>query len=67
MRVPLFAFSLPSIINFALWAAEDKIHKYKKEVTKTIHHSFYTDDCLKSAATEEQAFKLIGDLKDALF
>ena len=65
MAVHLFgAVSSPSCANYALKrTAKDNEGVMNPEVLETIKKNFYVDDLLKSVASEEQAIRLIRDLK----
>ncbi|XP_072768487.1 uncharacterized protein [Nerophis lumbriciformis] len=64
MKVHLFgAVSSPSCANFALRkTAEDNEAHFPPEVTDTVRHNFYVDDCLRSIPTEQEAVQLVKDL-----
>ncbi|XP_014834503.1 PREDICTED: uncharacterized protein LOC106912190 [Poecilia mexicana] len=64
MMVHLFgAVSSPSCAAYALRrTAQDNQNEFPQEVIETVRQNFYVDDCLKSAATEEEAINLINDL-----
>lgn len=63
MLVHLFgAASSPSCASFALRrTAEDNLHM-RSQVTNTIMHNFYVDDCLTSLPTVQDAVQLTSDL-----
>lgn len=63
MLVHLFGAALsPSCASFALQrTAEDNLHM-KPQVTNTIMHHFYVDDCLTSLPTVQDAVQLTSDL-----
>lgn len=57
------ATSSPSCANYALRrTAEENRSKSSPETVDTILKNFYVDDCLKSVASEAQAFELYKDL-----
>ena len=60
----IFGFvSSPRCANFALkQCAKDKFN-VSPEAAKTIEHSFYIDDCLKSVESITKAVKLVGEVK----
>ncbi|XP_016522029.1 uncharacterized protein LOC107834739 [Poecilia formosa] len=63
MMVHLFgAVSSPSCAAYALRTSQDNQNEFPPEVIETVRQNFYVDDCLKSAATEEEAIHLIKDL-----
>ena len=68
MGVHLFgAVSSPSCANFALRkAAEDNLQQFDSEAINTVKRNFYVDDCLKSVSGEEEAIRLIDDLRRLL-
>lgn len=65
MTVHLFgATSSPSCANFALRkCAEDNIKQFNPQAVNTILNNFYVDDCLTSAASEEDAIALYQELR----
>ncbi len=65
MLVHLFgAVSSPSCASFALRrTAEDNSHM-RPQVTETVIHNFYVDDCLVSVPTVQEAVQLRSDLVD---
>ena len=67
MAVHIFgASSSPSITNFALKFAADKVEKrYSSLVADTIRYNFYVDDCLKSVPDVKCAIKLIDEISGA--
>lgn len=69
MTVHLFgATSSPSCANFALRkCAEDNIKQFNPQAVKTILNNFYVDDCLTSAASEEDAIALYQELRAICF
>lgn len=57
------AVSSPSCASYALRkTSEDNRFEFATEVTQSIKQDFYVDDCLKSAATEGEAIRIITDL-----
>lgn len=67
MAVHLFgAVSSPSVANFALKRTADEAQeKYGTPTANTIRKNFYVDDCLKSVQTEEEAVKLVDNVREA--
>lgn len=65
MTVHLFgAASSPSCANFALRkCAEDNTGQFSPQTINTILNNFYVDDCLASAASEEDAIALFYELR----
>lgn len=65
MEVHLFgATSSPSCASYALRrCAEDNKNMFGAAVVDTVLNNFYVDDCLKSVATEQEAVRLLQDLK----
>ena len=66
MCVHLFgATSSPAIANYALRkTAEVASSHYSQEVTNTVLHNFYVDDCLHSVKSESEAIALVKDLQE---
>ncbi len=66
MKVHLFgATSSPGCANFGLRRlATDNADKYQTEAAKFIEDSFYVDDALGSFVNEEEAIRLISDVRD---
>ena len=64
MTVHLFgAISSPSCASFALRkVADDNMADFPTDVTDTIKHNFYVDDCLKSLPSEAEATALVKHL-----
>ncbi|KAK0145486.1 hypothetical protein N1851_015591 [Merluccius polli] len=64
MTVHLFgAVSSPSCASYALRkTADDNQSEFVDDVVQSVKQHFYVDDCLKSAATEEEAIQMIKDL-----
>ena len=57
----------PSCASFALkHVAQDHHALYDTATIKTIDQDFYVDDCLKSVATEEEATRLVTQLRELL-
>ena len=69
MTVHLFgATSSPSCANFALRkCAEDNTGQFSPQAINTILNNFYVDDCLASAASEEDAIALYHELRAICF
>lgn len=69
MTVHLFgATSSPSCANCALRkCAEDNIKQFNPQAENTILNNFYVDDCLTSAASEEEALALYQELRAICF
>ena len=65
MGVHLFgAVSSPSCVNFALRKAADyNLQQFDSEAINTLKRNFYVDDSLKSVPGEEEAIRLIDDLR----
>lgn len=65
MTVHLFgANSSPSCANFALQrTVRDNCKDYLEATQQTVLQNFYVDDCLKSAATEEELVKVAHEVK----
>ena len=65
MTVHLFgATSSPSCANFSVRkCAEDNVTEFRAQTINTIMNNFYVDDCLTSAATEEDAMALYHELR----
>ena len=65
MTVHLFgATSSPSCANFSVRkCAEDNVTEFRAQTINTIMNNFYVDDCLTSAATEEDAIALYHELR----
>ena len=68
MRVHLFgASSSPSCANFSLLrTADDNSSIFDPVILETVKKNFCMDDCLKSVASEEDAFWLFQNLTDLL-
>ena len=68
MKVHLFgATSSPSCANFSLLrTADDNSGIFDPVILETVKKNFYMDDCLKSVASEEDAFWLFQNLTDLL-
>lgn len=66
MIVHIFgAVSSPSCATFALLkTADDNQSQYPEEVTNTVRHNFYVDDCLKAVNNTEQALDLYQQLTE---
>ena len=66
MTVHFFgAVSSPSICNFALRRIPEDF-ELSPDVSCTIIRNFYVDDCLRSVSDEDEAVKLIQDLRGSL-
>lgn len=65
MEVHLFGATYsPSCTSYALRrCAEDNKNKFGATVVDTVLHNFYVDNCLRSVATEQEAVRLLQDLK----
>ena len=68
MKVHLFgATSSPSCASFSLLrTADDNSSIFDPVILKTVKKNFYMDDCLKSVASEKDAFWLFQNLTDLL-
>ena len=68
MLVHLFGgASSPSCANFALKkTAEDNMSAFDAITVETVKRNFYVDDCLKSIATNPEATRLVGELREML-
>ena len=68
MKVHIFgAISSPSCANYALRrCATDHSSQYEETVCQTVLNDFYVDDLLKSMENEEEAVKLVRDLREML-
>ena len=68
MLVHLFGgASSPSCANFALKkTAEDNKAAFDAITVETVKRNFYVDDCLKSVATNPEATRLVGELRELL-
>ena len=68
MLVHLFGgASSPSCANFALKkTAEDNKAAFDAITVETVKRNFYVDDCLKSVATNPEAIRLVGQLREML-
>ncbi|KAK0141927.1 hypothetical protein N1851_020398 [Merluccius polli] len=65
MLVHLFgAVSSPSCASFALRRTAEDNHHVRTQVTDTIMHNFYVDDCLTSLPTVQDALQLTSDLTE---
>lgn len=66
MLVHIFgAVSSPRCATFAfLKTTDDKQEQYSENITNTIHHNFYVDDCLKAVYSTELALLLYKQLSE---
>ena len=59
--------SSPSYASFALQrTAEDNRDQFNKEAIEAVRRNFYVDDCLKSVGSEQDAIRLIDELRHLL-
>ena len=59
--------SSPSCVSFAMQrAAEDNQDQFDKEAIEAVRRNFYVDDCLKSVGSEQDAIRLIDQLRHLL-
>ena len=68
MLVHLFGgVSSPSCANYALQkTAEDNAEHFDKDTIQTVRRNFYVDDCLKSVEDNQQASRLVDQLRQLL-
>ncbi|KAK3727376.1 hypothetical protein QZH41_006038 [Actinostola sp. cb2023] len=68
MLVHLFGgVSSPSCANFALKrTADDNKANFDTEAVETVKRNFYVDDCLKSVDGEQEAIRLVDELRRLL-
>ena len=59
------AVSSPGICNFALRRIPEDF-ELSPDVRCTIIRNFYVDDCLRSVSDEDEAVKLVQDLRGSL-
>ena len=63
----LGGLSLSSCASFAMQRApEDNQDQFDKEAIKAVRRNFYVDDCLKSVGSEQDAIRLIDQLRHLL-
>ena len=65
MLVHLFrGVSSPSCANYALQkTADDNAEHFDEDTIKTVRRNFYVDDCLKSVQDNQQASRLVNQLR----